>query len=190
MATMPCCHHHACQWDAPPAPPTRPVNQAQGIWHRAQAHDINCLPLPRRNQPTAMTPCRHHHNHHWGHLGHTTPPPSARNSPSVAQKSAVPTSWGRATTYQRQPRRHNATMAKAIGAHPTHPPCPPSTRPKGPGAAHKRAVPIAQCPTTCAATTNAHHSMQPPTPTTARNHQCPPQHATTTTIRGSQHHPP
>ena len=95
------CHHHTCQWDAPPAPPTRPVNQAQGLWHRAQVRDIGRLPPPRRDPPTATMPCRHHHDRHQGHPGHTTPPPSARNSPSVAQKSAAPASWGRATTYQR-----------------------------------------------------------------------------------------
>ena len=98
--TTPRCHHHAHQWDAPPATPTRPVDQAQGLWHCTQAHNVDRLPPPHHNPPMAMTPCRHHHDRHRGRLGHTPLPPSARDSPSIAQKSVAPALWGRAMTYQ------------------------------------------------------------------------------------------
>ena len=89
-----------------------------------------------------------------GRPGHTPLLPSARDSPSVVQKSAALTSWGDRTTHQRRPRRHDAATAKAIGPRPALPPC---TGPKGLGAA-----PIAQRPTARAATTNAHHGAQRP----------------------------
>ena len=97
----------------------------------------------------------------WG----THPPlltPASRETPRVAQKRATLIAWNdRAVTHQ-WPQPHDAAAAKTIGRHQWHPPIPPSTGPKGPGAVHKRAVPIAQHPTARVATTNTHHSVQPP----------------------------
>ena len=99
MAMTPRCHHHTCHWDTPPAPPTHPVNQAQGPWHRAQMHNINCLPPPCHHPPTATMPCHYHHN---GPL-----------SPTMANRSRWhmqhPMEWWDDRDVQ---RLHNATMLK------------------------------------------------------------------------------
>ena len=52
------------------------------------------------------------------------------------------------------------TTMSVIGQHQGHPPIPPSTRPKGHGAAHKSVVLISQCPTACMATTSTVQQCQ------------------------------
>ena len=99
--------------------------------------------------------------HPWG----MRPPlltPVSRETPRVVQKRVTLIVWNNQAVTHQQPQPHDATAAKTIGRHQWHPPIPLSTGPKGPGAAHKRAVPIAQRPTACVTTTNTHHSAQPP----------------------------
>ena len=50
---------------APRASPHTTVHRAQRPWHCAQARDVDHLPPPRHDPPTATMPRCHHHAHHW-----------------------------------------------------------------------------------------------------------------------------
>ena len=105
-----------------------------------------------------------------GHQQHPPLPLPTRESPSVAQKRATPSSRGdQATTHQQQRWRATA-MTTAIRGHHEHPPTPLSSRPRGPSVAHKRVMQI-----------DKHLRAAP--------HQWPLQCATATAIQGSQQHP-
>ena len=70
----------------------------------------------------------------------------AKRTPRVAQKRATLTPWSDQAATRRRPRRDNATTATTSGGHQSQSPSPPSTGPKGPGAALRRSTPTDRCP--------------------------------------------
>ena len=74
------------------------------------------------------------------------------------------------------------SMARDRDSNRRTPPAPPMTtvhQAQRPGVVHKNVVPIAQCPTTCTATTNGHNTAPPPPrPPVGGHHQHPHNHRT------------
>ena len=154
---------------------TPPYHRPPGskAWRCTQEHGAD--------RPTPNHTCRHHQRPRraattttaiGGRPGHTPLPPSAKDGPGIAQKSATLTLWSdQAATHQR-PRCRATTTTSVTGQHQGYPPC------------HRPLGPKAQC---CA----QEHGVDRPAPNcTCRNHQCLPWCATATTIWGSQRHPP
>ena len=150
----------------------------QRPWRCTQEHSADC--------PTPNHACRHHQQPQrhaattttaiGGRPGHTPLPPSAKDGPGIAQKSATLTLWSdQAATHQR-PRCRTTTTTSVTGQHQGYPPMPPPTGPKGP---------VLCTRARCRPPSTQLHAPQPPMPTMVRNcHHNPgePTPPTSTTI--------
>ena len=158
--------------NAPPAPPTHTVHRAQRPWRHTQACNVDHLPPPHRDPPTAMMPRRLHHARQQEGTTSTPRPLYTRpKGPGVTHKHAT------LLVQPRVPPPPSPTTQRCCGEGDwTAPRAPPHTT-----------VRRAQRPWHRAQARGANR----PTPNrTCCNHQHPPQRATTTATRGSQRHPP
>ena len=148
------------QRQPPIPPPIGPKSPATMHRHAAAIANTNHVHATTnqwlRHHAATTTPAIGTHHQH--------PPLTLSTRPKgsgIAHKRTTSTTYHRRVATHQRPQPCTTTMALAIRRHQGHPPIPPSARPKGPGAAHKSAALIAQCPTM--------HAPQPPTPAMARN---------------------